>query len=258
MHVAGKVVVVTGGGSGIGRALCERFAAERAQAVVVSDRDESLARDVAANVNGLAIAADVGQERDLQRLVQFTLEQFGRIDLFCSNAGICLTGGPDAPDADWQRIWDVNVMAHVYAARAVLPSMLARKDGYLLQTASAAGLLTQIGGAPYAVTKHAAVGFAEWLAITYGSQGIKVSCLCPQGVKTDMLDRSTGGLADHLRQSALSAAAVADSVIAGLASEKFLILPHPEVADYFLHKAQDYDRWIRGLRRLQEQCGANP
>jgi NAD(P)-dependent dehydrogenase (short-subunit alcohol dehydrogenase family) len=258
MHVDGKVVVVTGGGSGIGRALCERFAAEHAQAVVVADLNEALARETAAKFNGLAIATDVGQESELQRLVDRTLEQFGRIDLFCSNAGICLTGGPDAPDSDWQRIWEVNVMSHVYAARAVLPGMLARKEGYLLQTASAAGLLTQIGGAPYAVTKHAAVGFAEWLAITYGSAGIKVSCLCPQGVKTDMLDRSTGGLADHLRQSALSAEAVADAVIAGLAIEKFLILPHPEVADYFLHKAQDYDRWIRGLRRLQEQCGANP
>lgn len=258
MHIAGKVVVVTGGGAGIGRALCERFAKEGARGVVVADRDESLARNVADRLNGLAVTTDVGREAEVQRLVEAAIKKYGQIDLFCSNAGICLTGGPDTSDADWQRIWEVNVMSHVYAARAVLPSMLARGEGYLLQTASAAGLLTQIGAAPYSVTKHAAVGFAEWLSITYGSAGIKVSCLCPQGVKTDMLEQAAGGLADHLRQTALSADAVAEAVIAGLAAEKFLILPHAEVADYFLHKAQDYDRWLRGLRRLQDKLEGAP
>jgi NAD(P)-dependent dehydrogenase (short-subunit alcohol dehydrogenase family) len=258
MHVRGKVVVVTGGASGIGRALCRRFAAEGARGVVVADIDELLARTTAAETGGIAVVCDVANEQDVIRLVDSTIREYGQIDLFCSNAGICLQGDVDTSDADWQRLWQVNVMAHVYAARAVLPGMVARGDGYLLQTASAAGLLTQLGSAPYSVTKHAAVGLAEWLAITYGPAGIKVSCLCPQGVRTAMLEQATGGVADHLRESALEPEAVADSVIAGLAAEQFLILPHPEVADYFRHKADDYERWLRGMRRLQERLGGQP
>jgi len=258
MDVRGKVIVVTGGGSGIGRALCRRFAAEGAQSVVVADIDESLARTVAAEFDGLAVACDVAHEADVMGLVDRAIRECGPIDLLCSNAGICLQGDVDTTDADWQRLWQVNVMAHVYAARAVLPGMLARGEGYLLQTASAAGLLTQLGSAPYAVTKHAAVGLAEWLAITYGPAGIKVSCLCPQGVRTAMLEQATGGIADHLRVSALDPETVADSVIAGLAAEKFLILPHPEVAEYFQHKADDYERWLRGMRRLQDRLGGQP
>ncbi len=255
MDVRGKVIVVTGGGSGIGRALCRRFAAEGARRVVVADIDQSLARATAAEFDGLAVACDVAREIDVIGLVDRATHECGPIDLFCSNAGICLQGDVDTPDADWQRLWQVNVMAHVYAARAVLPGMLARGEGYLLQTASAAGLLTQLGSAPYAVTKHAAVGLAEWLAITYGPAGVKVSCLCPQGVRTAMLEQATGGIADHLRESALDPEAVADCVIAGLAAEKFLILPHPEVAKYFQHKADDYERWLRGMRRLQDRLG---
>jgi NAD(P)-dependent dehydrogenase (short-subunit alcohol dehydrogenase family) len=182
------------------------------------------------------------------------IERHGRIDLFCSNAGI---GGGEAgletDGARWQDFWQVNVMAHVYAARAVLPSMLAAGRGYLLQTASAAGLLTQIGSAPYAVTKHAAVAFAEWLAITYGDQGIRVSCLCPQGVRTPMLESASAAARRLLGDSAIEPDVVADAVIAGLAAERFLILPHPEVAEYFTRKASDYDRWLRGMRRLQQR-----
>jgi NAD(P)-dependent dehydrogenase (short-subunit alcohol dehydrogenase family) len=258
MHLHDKIVVVTGGARGIGRALCRRFAAEGARAVVVADVDESLARSVAAEIGGLAVKTDVASEPDIVRLVERTTTECGPIDLFCSNAGICLQGAADAPDADWDRLWQVNVMAHVYAARAVLPSMIARGTGYLLQTASAAGLLTQIGSAPYSVTKHAAVGFAEWLSITHARDGIRVSCLCPQGVRTAMLNDAAGGLADHLRETALEPEAVAAAVIDGLAAERFLILPHPEVAEFFRHKAEDYERWLRGMRRLQDRLGANP
>ena len=188
MNVRDKVVVVTGGGSGIGRALCRRFAIEGAKGIAVADLDETQARAVAAEIGALPVKTDVSIEADVQGLVERVTSELGPIDLFCSNAGIILNGGPETPDADWQRIWNVNVMSHVYAARAVLPAMQARGQGYLLQVASAAGLLTQIGSAPYSVTKHAAVGFAEWLSITYGAAGIKVSCVCPQGVRTPMLD----------------------------------------------------------------------
>jgi NAD(P)-dependent dehydrogenase (short-subunit alcohol dehydrogenase family) len=250
MVLKNTVVIVTGGASGIGRALCARFGQEGARAVVVVDRDER-AHDVACEIGGRAIVADVGVEEDVVRVVEETRASFGGVDLFCSNAGIGGGDGIDTPNDAWQRTWDVNVMAHVYAARAVLPSMLAAGGGYLLQTASAAGLLTQIGSAPYSVTKHAAVAFAEWLAITYGDQGIKVSCLCPQGVRT--LQAASGLVRDLLGDAALPPEAVADAVIAGLADERFLILPHPEVAEYFRRKADDYDRWIRGMRRLQQR-----
>jgi NAD(P)-dependent dehydrogenase (short-subunit alcohol dehydrogenase family) len=257
MEVRDKIVVVTGAGSGIGRALCHRFAVEGARAVVVSDRNEALAKSVAAEIGGNPFKTDVAIEADLKNLVQQVTTSLGPIDLFCSNAGIILNGGPETSDADWERIWHVNVMSHVYAARAVLPAMLARGQGYLLQTASAAGLLTQLGSAPYSVTKHAAVGFAEWLSITHAAAGIKVSCLCPQGVRTEMLDLAKGGIAEHLRETALDPSDVAESVIAGLKSERFLILPHAEVADFFKHKADDYERWLRGMRRLQDRFGAD-
>jgi NAD(P)-dependent dehydrogenase (short-subunit alcohol dehydrogenase family) len=250
MELKDKVAVVTGGATGIGRALCRRFAAEGAR-VVVADLDEQGAGEVAQAVAGLAVRADVSREADVMRLVTQATEAFGRVDLFCSNAGIALDGGPEASDDGWERIWKVNVMAHVYAARAVLPQMLERGDGYLLQTASAAGLLTQVGSAPYSVTKHAAVAFAEWLSVTYGDRGIKVSCLCPQGVRTNMLERARGGA--FLRDGALDPDAVAEAVVAALGEERFLILPHPEVLEYFRRKATDYDRWIRGMRRLNER-----
>ena len=258
MQLYDKVIVVTGGAGGIGAALCRRFAAEGARGVVVADRDSEGAHRVAAECGGVAIAADVAVEPDVVGLVERATAACGPIDLFCSNAGIITAGGVELPDAEWQRIWNVNVLAHVYAARAVLPGMLARGAGYLLQTASAAGLLTQIGSAPYSVTKHAAVALAEWLAVTYGDAGIKVSCLCPQGVSTEMLRQGSGGIADLLRETALTPEAVADAVVAGLAAEQFLILPHPEVAEYFRRKASDHDRWLRGMRRLQERFGGPP
>jgi NAD(P)-dependent dehydrogenase (short-subunit alcohol dehydrogenase family) len=253
MELKDKVAVVTGGATGIGRALCRRFATEGAR-VVVADMDEAGAAEVAQSIDGVAVACNVAVEADVIHLVARATETFGRVDLFCSNAGIALDGGPEASDDGWQRIWSVNVMAHIYAARAVLPQMLARGDGYLLQTASAAGLLTQVGSAPYSVTKHAAVAFAEWLAITYGEQGIKVSCLCPQGVRTNMLERARGGA--FLRDGALDPDEVAAIVVEGLRDERFLILPHPEVLDYFRRKADDYDRWIRGMRRLNAHVKA--
>ncbi|HLG15937.1 MAG TPA: SDR family oxidoreductase [Blastocatellia bacterium] len=252
MRVKDKVVVVTGGANGIGRALCRRFAKEGARGVVIADSDIVGAKRLAHEINAVAVSTDVAVERDVKKLVQQAVQTFGAVDLFCSNAGIGTPGGEDEPNDVWERIWNVNVMAHVYAARAVLPGMLARGSGYLLNTASAAGLLTQIGSAPYSVTKHAAVAFAEWLAITHGDAGIKVSCLCPQGVKTDLLARSQGGPGDFLRAGALDPDEVAEAVIRGLDEERFLILPHPEVAEYFLRKATDYDRWLRGMRRLQE------
>jgi NAD(P)-dependent dehydrogenase (short-subunit alcohol dehydrogenase family) len=251
MQLQDKVAVVTGGANGIGRALCRRFAIEGARGIVVADLDPKRTQEAAEEIGGVAVACDVSREADVQRLVAEATKKFGQIDLFCSNAGIATGGGVEASNEAWQHIWDVNLMAHVYAARAVLPQMLARGDGYLLQTASAAGLLSSIGSAPYAVTKHAAVALAEWLSITHGPK-IKVSCLCPQGVFTDMLMHPDAGPATaSLRAEAISAEQVADCVVRGLAEEKFLILPHPVVADYCQRKANDHDRWIHGMRRIQ-------
>lgn len=252
MNVLGKTVVVTGGANGIGRAMCIRFAAEGAKVVIVADLDRAAAAEVAREIEGgEAIPCNVASESEVASLVDHVLKVHGPIDLFCNNAGIGVAGGCDVPNHDWLRTWDVNVMAHIYSARAVLPSMLARRQGYFLQTASAAGLLTQIGSAPYAVTKHAAVAFAEWLAVTYGDHGIGVSVLCPQGVRTNMLEHSDAATRALLDANALEPKDVADAVVQGLTAEKFLILPHPDVLEYFQRKAGDYDRWLRGMRRLQ-------
>jgi NAD(P)-dependent dehydrogenase (short-subunit alcohol dehydrogenase family) len=257
VELAGKVAVVTGGASGIGRALCRRFASEGAS-VVVADVDVPGAAAVAREVDGLAVPGDMSVEADVTALIDATLLSYGRIDLFCANAGILWGSppgdpaaviGPDAPDEAWERMWRVNVLAHVYAARAVVPLMLDQGGGHILVTASAAGLLTVLGNAPYALTKHAAVALAEWLAITYGDRGLKVSCLCPEFVRTDML-ASAGG---HLGTAAgvIEPEDVAALVVEGLRDERFLILPHPQVAEYFRRKADDYDRWLAGMRRLQ-------
>lgn len=248
-----KVIVVTGAASGIGHAMARRFAAEGAAHVVVADRDAEGAAALAATIHGTAMDVDVGDEQAVADLVAEVERRHGRIDLFCSNAGILLLGGPETPTAEWEQIWRVNVMAHVFAARAAIPGMIARGGGYLLNTASAAGLLSQIGSAPYSVTKHAAVGLAEWLAITYGDQGIKVSVLCPQAVRTPMVGATDGGVAAV--DGMIEPEQVADAVIAGLADERFLILPHAEVAEYLRRKATDYDRWIRGMQRLQARFG---
>ena len=257
MDLDGKVVLVTGGANGIGRALCRRFAAEGASGVAVVDLDGDAAAAVAGELGsaGFAQAADVSVEAEVIAAVEATEARFGPIDLLVCNAGIGALAGIEASDDAWQSIWDVNVMAHVYAARAVIPAMVARGEGYILSTASAAGLLTNIGDAPYSVTKHAAVALAEWLAITYGDDGIKVSCLCPQGVNTDLLREAAAGTAGGvvLTQGVIEPAAVADAVIAGLGEERFLILPHPEVHEFMQRKASDPDRWIAGMRKLQRR-----
>jgi NAD(P)-dependent dehydrogenase (short-subunit alcohol dehydrogenase family) len=257
MQIQNKVVVVTGGANGIGRAMCRAFAAAGARAVIVADLDENGAKQVAEEIRGTAFGTNVGDESAVRNLVEQTTQRFGQIDVFCSNAGIAVHGGPDASDAEWLRSWDVNVMAHVYAARAVLPQMLARKEGYLVQTVSAAGLLTQVGSAPYSVSKHAAMAFAEWLAITYHDQGIRVSALCPQGVRTNMLVNAESGGAGFLLEGALEPEQVAADVMQAVAEERFLILPHPEVAKYFQNKANDYERWLKGLRKLQAKVMAS-
>ncbi|HEX7525916.1 MAG TPA: SDR family NAD(P)-dependent oxidoreductase [Gaiellaceae bacterium] len=249
MKVDGKHVVVTGGANGIGAAMARRFADEGAR-VVVADLDEAKLMAVAAETGGLGVPTDVRQEHQVAALVIAAEARYGPIDLFCSNAGIVVEGGEDASDAVWERSIAVNVLAHIYAARLLVPRMTARGEGYLLNTASAAGLLTQIGSAPYAVTKHAAVALAEWLSITYGDQGLKVSVLCPQAVRTNMTAGTVeGGVAGV--DGMLEPEDVASAVIDGLDAERFLILPHPVVADYFRRKADDYDRWLRGMRRLQ-------
>ena len=254
MNVDGACVVVTGAAGGIGAALARRFAADGARGVVVADLQQDAVDAVAAEFDGLAMRCDVTSEADVRALVDAAEQRFGPVDLFCSNAGVIVPGGEDASDRDWQRSFDVNVNAHIYAARVLVPRMTERGGGYLLQTASAAGLLTQIGSAPYSVTKHAALAFAEWLAITHGEAGIKVSVLAPQAVNTAMTAGvQNGGVAGV--DGMLEPDAVADAVLRGLAAESFLILPHPTVLEYFRRKASDYDRWIRGMQRLQRQFG---
>ncbi|MFG2100934.1 SDR family oxidoreductase [Micromonospora echinaurantiaca] len=257
MNLTDRIAVITGGAGGIGSALARRFAAEGAAAVVVADLDADAAFAVATGIGPVAHAAavDVTDEEQVRALVADTERRYGRIDLFCANAGVATGGGVELPDADWDRAWRVNVLAHVYAARAVLPGMLARGGGYLLATCSAAGVLTAVGDAPYTATKHAAVGFAEWLAVTYRDQGLRVSALCPQGVDTPML--ADGLAAGHLGARVIAASGavlspdqVAEAVIAGLAEERFLILPHPEVAGYARRRAEDPDGWQAGLRKL--------
>jgi NAD(P)-dependent dehydrogenase (short-subunit alcohol dehydrogenase family) len=251
MEIADRVVVVTGGARGIGRALARGFASAGAEIVVVADIDPDAAWLVAREIGGMAIRCDVSRESDVVQLTEKVETAKGRIDLFCSNAGIAVGGGPETANAEWQRIWDVNVMAHVYIARHVLPKMLARKEGYILGTVSAAGLLNHVFAAPYGVTKAAALSFFEWLAIAHGDEGIRVSCLCPQGVKTDMLAMERREGLEFLTANALEPEQVADIVVQGIRDERFLILPHPEVAEYFRRKAGDYDRWLKGMRRLR-------
>lgn len=254
MKIEGTTAVVTGAASGIGRALVRALRDAGAARVVAVDLEENGARAVAAETGATAMRADVSRESDLLAVIDRTERELGPIDLFCSNAGVLVAGGPECPDADWQRIWEVNVMAHVWAARALVPRMLARGGGALLQTASAAGLLSQIGSAPYAVTKHAAVAFAEWLSITYGAQGLQVSVLCPQAVRTRMTEGiENGGVAGV--DGMLEPEAVAAAAIAGVEEGRFLILPHPSVAEYVRRKGEDHERWIRGMRRLQERFG---
>lgn len=254
MEIRDKVVVVTGGGSGIGRALCQRFAREGAKAVVVVDRNIDGARETADGLTGTQAHAekvDVSDEAQVRDLVDKVEREVGPIDLFCANAGVGLGRGIGDDDADWQGSWEINVMAHVYAARALVPRMVERGHGYLLTTASAAGLLTNLDSATYTVTKHAAVAFAEWLSMNYGDAGVKVSCLCPQGVRTPML------MAAGTHNATLAAGGVvepedaAEAVVQAIRDERFLVLPHPEVAEYERRRTADRDRWLAGMRRVK-------
>ncbi len=252
MDVAGKVIIVTGAASGIGRGLCQRFAKEGAKAIIAADVNEPGAKAVADDVKGEAFACDVRKESDIISLAKFTEKKYGCIDLFCSNAGIIAIGGYEVDNETWQRIWEVNVLAHVFAARAVIPGMIQRGGGAFLITASAAGLLSQIGSLPYSVTKHAAVGLAENLSITYGDQGIQVFALCPQAVETEMTRQHEGGGVAGV-DGLMKPEQLADAVMEALAADQFLILPHPEVKTYMQRKAADYSRWLQGMRRLQER-----
>jgi len=251
MQIKDRIVVVTGAASGIGKALAQRFAREGARLVVCSDINGPGATATAEEVGGIAFTTNVAKEEDISGMIEAVEEGHGPIDLFCSNAGIGVGGGAETPDAAWQRIWDINVMAHVWAARHVVPRMIANGGGYLVNTASAAGLLSQIGSAPYAVTKHAAVGLAEWLALTYGDDGIKVSVLCPQAVRTNMTAGNPDGVASI--DGMMEPETVAESVVQALAAEDFLILPHPEVLTYMRNKTADYNRWIGGMRKLNRR-----
>jgi len=255
MQVAGKVVVVTGGANGIGRALCETFHRAGAAEVIVADLDLERAQAVAASVDGGAFKCDVGKEDDIKHVISETERRFGPIALFCSNAGI--GGGFDpltvnaggSSDEAWTKSWAIHVMAHVYAARHLIPLMKARGGGYFLNTISAAGLLSQVGSPAYSTTKHAAVGFAENLAISHRADGIKVSILCPQGVDTNMLRSIPKG--PQSGDGDLSPEQVAKDALAGIEAETFLILPHPQVLDYMRKKTENYDRWIGGMAKIQ-------
>jgi NAD(P)-dependent dehydrogenase (short-subunit alcohol dehydrogenase family) len=251
MDVKNKRVVVTGAASGIGKALCEAFHQAEAQSVIAVDMNLDGAQETADSVDGIAVQANVGNEKDIIHVIQKADEHVGGTDIFCSNAGIGgVPGFFEVEASDWQNIWDVNVQSHIFAAKHVLPQMIERREGYLVNTSSAAGLLTQLGAAGYSVTKAAAVSFAEWVKITYGEKGIGVSCLCPQAVRTAMTAQGPGvagvdGMMDP--------DVVAQEVLKCISEEKFLVLPHTEVAEYVSRKGNDRDRWISGMQRLQKQ-----
>jgi len=251
MELKDRIIVVTGAASGIGRAMALRFHNEGAKAVICADLNGNAVRAVAHEIGGAAYEVNVARETDIQNLIENVENECGPIDLFCSNAGIAFEGGVEVDNNRWQGIWEINVMAHVFAARHLVPRMLERGGGYLLNTSSAAGLLSQIGSAPYAVTKHAAVSLAEWLAITYGEQGLKVSVLCPQSVRTAM----TAGAEDAFAtvDGMLEPEDVAEACVRSIEAEEFLVLPHPQVLEYMRRKTGDYDRWIRGMQRLNRQ-----
>lgn len=278
MEIANRVAVVTGGASGIGRSIALALAAAGATGVVVADIDGDGAAKVAGEIEAaghraLAVTTDMTREADVQALVAAAEAAYGPVDLFFSNAGIIVAGGTEVPDDAWSRIWGINVHAHVYAARALLPGMLARGSGYIVITASAAGLLTQLGSAPYAVTKHAAVALAEWLSVTHGERGLKVSALCPQAVTSNLGATSrrelgadavpadigtTGGSAQAAVDGVLDPDEVAGTVLDAVRAEQFLILPHPDVATYERRRADDRERWLRGMRRMQARLSGQP
>jgi len=249
MDIRNKVAIVTGGASGIGRSIARRFAADGARGVVVADVNLEHAQAVADEIKGIAVRCDVSKEADIQALVATARQHYGQVDAYISNAGILgRMGGLDLEDALWDAMWNIHGMAHVWAARAVVPEMVARGEGFFMVTASAAGLLTIVESAPYAVTKHAAVAFAEWLRIAYGRKGVQVACLCPQSVQTNMISGTDGGSAAV--NGILAPEVVAQEVVTTMDNGKFLVLPHPEVAQYFRNKGQDYERWIGGMQKM--------
>ena len=250
MDIENRIAVVTGAASGIGRELCLALHDAGAKKVISADLNGDGAADTAARINGTSHAVDVSDEDQIKALIDQTETDHGPIDLFISNAGIIFRGGLETSNDSWQKIWDVNVMAHVYAARHVVPRMIKRGGGYLLNTASAAGLLNQVGAASYGVTKHAAVGLAEWLQITYGDEGIGVSVLCPQAVRTGMTDDPTSVAA---QDGLIEVEPVAQACLQAIRAEKILVLPHPEILDYMRRKTSDYDRWLGGMRRLNRK-----
>jgi len=256
MKLNDKIAIVTGAGSGIGRAMAKRFIQEGARQVIIADLHADSLTSLAAEIGARAIKTDVANEQEVIHLIRTVEQDYGQIDLLCNNAGIGVGGGPETSNEDWQRIWEINVMAHIYATRAAIPDMLNRGEGYILNTASAAGLLTQIGSAPYAVTKHAAVAYAEWLAVTYGDRGIKVSALCPQAVRTAMTANTEGGGVAGV-DGMMEPEELCDTVIETLDAETFLVLPHKEVLTYMQRKTADYDRWIKGMMRLQAAYGVD-
>ncbi len=250
--IAGSGVVVTGAGAGIGRAIARRLAAAGAR-VVINDLDASAAAEVAEQAGGYAVPGDAATEQGVGDLIAAARGHLGEIDIYCSNAGVAAGTGPAAPEEDWQRSWEVNVLAHVRASRALLPAWLERGSGTFVVTASAAGLLTMLGAAPYSVTKHAAEAYAEWLAATYAHRGLIVHCLCPQGVRTAMLASSGHAGQVVLADEAIEPEQVADAVHDGIVAGRFLILPHPQVADYYRFRADDPDKWLRGMNRMQQR-----
>jgi NAD(P)-dependent dehydrogenase (short-subunit alcohol dehydrogenase family) len=247
VNLKGKIAVITGAASGIGRAAALRFKREGAEGLVLADVNHLELRSLAQMVQGHGVRCDVSREADIQDLVREAESRYGRIDVFFSNAGIFQAGGIDAPDADWQRNWQIHVMAHVWAARAVVEGMVARGAGYFLVTASAAGLLNIVESATYGVTKHGAVAFAEWLSIAYGRRGLRVSCLCPQAVITGMYQRDGGSAGVD---GALTVEQVMDELVSTMAAERFLVLPHPSVLEYLRNKTSNYDRWLGGMQKL--------
>lgn len=250
MDLTDTGAVVTGAGNGIGAAIARRLAGAGAR-VVVNDLDAGAAEAVAAEIGGVAVPGDAASEAGVTALVAEAGAHLGGIDLYVANAGVGVGGGPEAPEADWNLAWQVNVMAHVRAARELVPGWLERGQGRFLTTVSAAGLLTMLGSAPYSVTKHAALAFGEWMSATYGDRGITVQCVCPMGVRTNLLESSGDTGRAILSPEAITPEEVADAVMVGLADGRFLILPHPQVADHYAARADDTDRWLAGMRRLQ-------
>jgi NAD(P)-dependent dehydrogenase (short-subunit alcohol dehydrogenase family) len=250
MELSGRVVLVTGGANGIGRALCRRFVQEKPRGIVIADLDLANAEIVAREVGATAIACDVSCEADVKSVVQRTLDLFGQIDVVISNAGVTSKGGFETPDEDWNRLWQINLMAHVYLSRATVPAMIAQGGGTFVITSSAAGLLTEIGSAAYSVTKHGAVAYAEWLSVHYRNRGLNVACLCPAGVATDFLDMEDP-IHQFLHFMSVTPEHVAECVIDVLRNETFLVLPQPEVREFFQFKTQNYDKWLHNFAHIQ-------